>query len=329
MDTAITHQSTPQSLKKIANVCVIGGSGFVGQHIVHLLHAAGYAVRVPTRREEQARELLVLPGVEVVETNVHEPAALAALLPGMDAVINLAGILHERSASSGDFQRVHVDLPHRIAQACTAHGVKRLLHMSALNADAQASSAYLRSKAQGAAQLRKHSLLVTVFRPSVIFGAEDAFLNQFAALLRHWPVLALACGDSQLQPVYVEDVARAFVSSLENPETFGQTYALCGPKVYTLQQLVQYVNALQRRSRWIFTLGKSASYYQAWLLEKLPGKLMTRDDFHALMGNSLCSGAFPAVFGFQPTMLEAVAPQYLSRESLLSPYDAWRGHARR
>ncbi len=329
MNTAISNTPVPQSLKKISKVCVIGGSGFVGQHIVHLLHAAGYAVRVATRREEHARELLVLSGVEVVETNIHEPAALAALLSGMDAVINLTGILHERNAKSGDFQRVHIDLPRRIAQACTARGVKRILHMSALNADTQAKSAYLRSKAQGEAQLRNNSLMVTVFRPSVIFGAEDAFLNQFAALLRRLPVLALACGDSKLQPVYVEDVARAFVSSLENPETFGRSYEMCGPKVYTLQQLVQYVNDLQQRSRWIFTLGKSASYYQAWLLEKLPGKLMTRDDYFALLGNSVCGGDFPAVFGFQPTTLEAVAPQYLGPQSMISPYDAWRGQARR
>ena len=329
MDTVISKNPTTQTLKKIVNVCVIGGSGFVGQHIVHLLHAAGYAVRVSTRREEHAKELLVLPGVEVLETNIHEPAALAALLSGMDAVINLTGILHERSAKSGDFQRVHIDLPRRIAQACTAHGVKRILHMSALNADAQAKSAYLRSKAQGEAQLRNPFLLVTVFRPSVIFGAEDAFLNQFAALLRRLPVLALACGDAKLQPVYVEDVARAFVSSLEHPETFGRTYALCGPKVYTLQQLVQYVNDLQQRQRWIMTLGKRISYYQAWLLEKLPGKLMTRDDYYALLGNSVCGGVFPTVFGFQPTLLEAVAPQYLGPESMISPYDTWRGQARR
>ncbi len=316
-------------MEKIDTVCVIGGAGFVGRHIVRLLQASGYTVRVPTRRYESAKDLIVLPDVEVVEANIHDPQDLAALLSGMDAVINLTGILHEGSAGRGTFQQVHVALPGKIAQACAALGIRRVLHMSALNADAQSQSAYLRSKAQGEAQLRKDSLALTVFRPSVIFGPEDNFLNQFAALLRRLPVLALACGASKLQPVYVEDVARAFVSSLENPATVGQSYALCGPTVYTLQQLVQYVSALQQHRRWIFTLGKRASYYQAWLLEKLPGKLMTRDDYHALLGNSVCEGAFPAVFGFQPTALEGVAAQYLGSQALISPYDAWRGQARR
>ena len=127
----------------------------------------------------------------------------------------------------------------------------------------------------------------------------------------------------------MEDVARAFVASLENPATFDQAYDLCGPEVYTLQQLVQIVSDLQQRKRWIFTLGEKASYYQAWLLEKLPGKLMTRDDYHALLGDSVCACAFPEVLGFQPTVLEAVAVQYLGSQAMSSSYDLWRGQARR
>ena len=317
-------------MEKINTVCVIGGAGFVGRHIVHLLQAAGYTVRVPTRHRERAKPLLVLPNVEVIEANVHAPQALVELLSGMDAVINLTGILHERGTRYGNFQQVHVELPRKIAQACNAQGVQRLLHMSALGADAQARSAYLRSKAQGEALIRANdALIATVFRPSVIFGPEDAFLNQFAALLRRLPVLALACGAAKLQPVSVQDVARAFVSSLENSATFGQAYDLCGPQVYTLQQLVEYVSALQQRRRWIFSLGARASYFQAWLLEKLPGKLMTRDDYHALLGHSVCACAFPAVFGFQPTALEGIAAQYLGPQAVGSSYDLWRGQARR
>lgn len=317
-------------MKKICKVCVIGGSGFVGRHIVHLLQATGFTVRVPTRRYEDGKDLIVLPNVELVEANIHDAGVLPALLSGMDAVINLAGILHESNARQGGFQQVHIELPRRIAQACAAQGIPRLLHMSALGADAKSKSAYLRSKAAGEAAVRNaHGLMVTVFRPSVIFGPEDHFLNQFAALLRRLPMLALACGDSRLQPVFVEDVARAFVASLENPATFGQAYALCGPKMYTLQQLVQLVAALQQRRRWIFTLGKRASYYQARLLEKLPGKLMTRDDYHALLGNSVCADAFPSVFGFQPSALEAIAAQYLGPQAMRSPFEDIRGRARR
>ncbi len=318
-----------KTIAKINRVCIIGGSGFVGCHIVSLLQTAGYAVRVPTRRFENAKDLTVLPDVEVLETDVHEPASLASLLRDMDAVINLTGILHEGSARHDSFQQVHVALPRLITQTCLKQGVKRLLHMSALNADLRSKSAYLRSKAQGEAFARSAALAVTVFRPSVIFGPGDAFLNQFATLLRRLPVLPLACGDAKLQPIYVKDVARALTSSLENPATFDQAYDLCGPTVYTLQQLVQNVSDWQQRRRLIFTLGKKAAYYQAWLLEKLPGKLMTRDDYNALLGNSVCAGPFPAVFGFQPSTVAAVAAQYLGPQAMGSPFDSWRSKARR
>ena len=334
MQAPATNPAASKSLPrkthlKLQQICVIGGSGFVGQHIVHLLHAAGYNIRVPTRRMESAKALIVLPNVEVVEADVHKPAALAGLLQGMDAVINLTGILHEGRSRHGNFQQTHIALPRMIVQACLKQGIARLLHMSALNADTHSKSAYLRSKAKGEAMVRNEALAVTVFRPSVIFGPEDAFLNQFATLLRYLPVLALACGDSRLQPVYVEDVARAFVDSLENSATYDQTYELCGPKVYSLQQLVQSVSQLQQRRRWIFTLGERASYYQAYLLEKLPGKLMTRDDYYALLGNSVCGCAFPEVFGFQPTAMPAIAAQYLGPTAEISPFNQWRGQARR
>ena len=325
---------------KIRTVCVIGGAGFVGRHIVRLLSAQGYTVRVPTRHRERAKALIVLPGVDVVEANMHDPNALSELLAGADAVINLAGILHEATvgridkpgAPRGDFYAVHIELPRKILQACAKQGIKRLLHMSALHADATAQSAYLRSKGVGEALMREsglahsenerwyldgpkfthgQSLAVTVFRPSVIFGPEDSFLNQFSRLLRRLPVMALACGNAKLQPVFVEDVARAFVTSLENPATFGQAYDLCGPKIYTLRQLVEYVARLQGRKRWIFSLDARWSYFQAWLLELLPGKLMKSDDYYALQGGSVCGCDFP--FDFQPTALEAIAPKYLAR----------------
>jgi uncharacterized protein YbjT (DUF2867 family) len=345
-------------LPKIRTVCVIGGTGFVGHAVVHLLNERGYTVRVPTRHRERSKDLLVLSGVDVVDANIHDPGELNVLLAGTEAVINLAGILHETTpgridkpgAARGDFYRVHVELPRNILQACAKHGIKRLLHMSALHADATARSAYSRSKGVGEALVSEaelaHSenerwyldgpkfthgqnLALTVFRPSVIFGPADSFLNQFAALLRRLPILPLAGGDAKLQPVYVEDVARAFVMSLENPASFGQAYELCGPKVYTLQQLVQYVAELQGRKRWVFTLGERLSYFQAWLLEWLPGKFMTRDDYYALQCGSVCGGDFPALFGFQPTPLELIAPKYLAAAAQRSPFDDFRGSARR
>lgn len=326
----------------INNICVLGGSGFVGRHIVHRLASHGYEVRVLTRHRERSKELIVLPTVDVVEANAHDPLELQRQFDGMDAVINLVGILHEKTRSRvdkplarrGDFQAVHIELPRKVLHACAEAGVKRLLHMSALGANPTSASAYQRSKGIGEALLREaaspHSehenwylngpkfvrgqgLAVTIFRPSVIFGAEDSFLNRFAHLLQRLPILPLANARARFQPVFVEDVAQAYVASLTDPASYGQTYDLCGPKVYTLLELVTYVAALSGHRRPIVPLGDKLSYLQALLLEFAPGKLMTRDNYYSMKTDNVCSCPFPAIFGIQPTALEAVAPSYLAR----------------
>jgi NADH dehydrogenase len=327
------------SIKKI---CVLGGSGFVGRHIVHRLAAQGYEVRVLTRRRERSKGLIVLPTVDVVEANVFDPFELDRHFDGMDAVINLVGILHEKTASRvdkplarrGDFQAAHIELLRKVLHACAAAGIKRLLHMSALGADPTGQSAYQRSKGIGEVLLREagspHSehenwylngpkfvrgqgLAVTIFRPSVIFGPEDSFLNLFAGLVKRLPLLPLANPGARFQPIYVEDVAHAFVSSLADPTTFGETYELCGPKAYTLLELVTYVSSLTGHRRPIVPLGDWLSYVQSLLLEFAPGKLMTRDNYYSMKADNVCACPFPPVFGIQPTALEAVAPGYLAR----------------
>lgn len=317
---------------EIKRVCVIGGSGFVGRHIVHLLAARGCFVRVPSRNRERAKELIVLPTVDVVAANVHDAAELDRLLAGMDAVINLAGILHEDTRGR-DFGAVHGELPRKIAQACSNQGVRRLLHMSALNAGIEAPSAYLRSKGEGEARVREAAaqdgLFATIFRPSVIFGREDAFLNLFAALEKHLPLLFLACPNARFQPIFVEDVARAFVESLSRVETFGQSYDLCGPKTYALKQLVEYVGRATGHARPVIGLSDGLSYLQAWAMEWLPLKLMTRDNYHSMKVDSVCHCDFPEVFGFGPAALEAVAPLYLAEHTPRARYRWFRYKARR
>jgi NADH dehydrogenase len=309
------------------NICVIGGSGFVGRHIVHLLTARGAQVRVPTRNRERAKELILLPTVDVVEADVHDPAALAGLLEGMDAVVNLVGILHE--TRGGDFQRVHAELPAKVAAAAQAAGVRRLLHMSALNAAPDGPSLYLRTKGQAEQRVRESGLDWTIFRPSVIFGREDSFLNLFAGLLRALPVVALAKPGARFQPVFVEDVARAFVQSLELAQTIGRSYDLCGPKVYTLRDLVEYVGGLIGRRRPIIGLGDTLSYLQAFSMELLPVKLMTRDNLDSMKVDSVCGCDFPDVFGFRPAAMEAVVPLYLSDTTPRARYYRYRGRAHR
>jgi len=316
---------------KVETVCLIGGSGFLGRHIAHLLAQRTVQARIPTRRRELVKqELIILPTAEVIEADVHDPQTLSRLVAGCDAVVSLAGILHERKP--GDFARVHTELPRRIVDACRANGVRRLVHVSALKAAHDAPSEYLRTKAGGEQQIRvaeASGIRTTIFRPSVIFGRGDGFLNLFAGLLRWLPAVALACPNARFQPIWVEDVARAIVESFAESATFSASYDLCGPKVYRLRELVEYVGQVTGRRRPIFGLSDRLSYLQAWAMECLPVKLMTRDNIASMRVDNTCSCAFPAVFGFEPSSLEAVAPTYLGDHLPNARLDRLRVRARR
>ena len=305
---------------KYGNVVVVGGSGFIGRHLVASLAAAGVRVTVPSRRRERAKHLILLPTVDVVQTDVLAPGALERLCAGKQAVFNLVGILHGRRVQrhqrgpndyGPDFARVHVELPQAILAACRAAGVRRLLHISALGASPAAPSEYLRSKGIGEqALLAADDLDVTIFRPSVVFGPEDTFLNRFALFAKLLPVIALPCPEARFKPVSVGDVARAMHYALEEPEACGRTYELCGPTVYTMKQLVEFVCTATGRRRLIIGLPDRLSYLQAWMLEHLPGKLMSRDNYLSMKVASVCEAPFP--FRLQPHALEAVAPAYLA-----------------
>jgi uncharacterized protein YbjT (DUF2867 family) len=267
---------------KTSRVCILGGSGFVGRHVTELLDERGLGVKALTRMRERARHLNVLPGVEVVETDVHDQAELAAQFAGMDAVINLVGVLHD-GRGRASFADAHSILAEKVINACERAGVHRLLHMSALKADPDGPSQYLRSKGEAEAMVRAAAkdMAVTVFRPSVIFGPGDGFLNRFAALIRYFPVLPLASAHARFQPVYVEDVARVIADSIDSPAAFGATYDVCGPRVYTLRELVQFTADVMGKKRRIFGLSPGLSRLQATLLEFAPGKPMTRLRFRA------------------------------------------------
>lgn len=298
------------------NILLIGGSGFLGGHVAHRLAAQGRRLTVPTRHRERARHLLVLPTVEVIETDVHDEARLAGLVAGQDAVINLVGILHSRYGLpyGPDFASGHVELPGKIAAACAAAGVRRLVHVSALNADVNGPSQYLRSKGAGEAVLRAagESLDLTLFRPSVIFGPEDSFLNLFARLQRLAPMMPLGNPQARFQPVFVEDVAQAVVASLDRRDAFGQAYCCCGPQVYTLAELVRYVGRLCGRPRPVIALPEALARIQAGLLELLPNPPLSVDNLDSMDVDSVCPSGEQLPFGAVPAPLEAVAPGYLA-----------------
>jgi len=301
------------------SVLIIGGSGFIGHHIVDKLALTDWRVMVPTRHYDNAKDLLQLPPVDdVIEADVHDEAALDRLVPGNQAVINLVGILHGTQSKSGErygpeFAKAHVELPRKIVAACARHGVHRYLHMSALGADKHAPSMYLRSKADGEeAAFSNPAVATTVFRPSVVFGAEDHFLNLFANLQKYFPLLLLGSADARFQPVFVEDVARAFVHALQDESTIGKIVELAGPKVYTLRELVRLAGIFSGHPRPVIALPEPLARLQAALLEHMPGEpLMTRDNFDSMKVDNVTSNSMLEAFGIEPTALEEVAPSYL------------------
>ena len=318
-------------------ILVLGGSGFVGGHLIEHLVRLGADITVPTRRLASARALWTQPRVSLVQTDATQPDALARLLPGHDAVVNLIAILH---GSAADFERVHVELPRRLAAACDAAGVRRLVHVSALGAAEGAPSMYLRSKAGGEAVLRQaaqtRGLDVTLLRPSVIYGAGDHFLNLFARLQRVLPVVPLAGAEARFQPVWVRDVAAALVRALADPATIDRTYEACGPDIYTLRELVrlagQWAGVRGGRGRPVIGVPAPLGRLQALLMEWAPGEpLMSRDNLDSMKVDNVASGQVPglAALGITPAPLAAVGPLVLGTAGTAALLDALRRTAGR
>jgi uncharacterized protein YbjT (DUF2867 family) len=312
------------------NVLVIGGSGFVGRYVVNGLVERGCRVLVPARRRDRARHLIMLPTCEVVEADVHDDATLDRLAAGQDAAINLVGILH---GTESQFERVHATLTRRVLAACAKNNVRRYLHMSALGADPNGPSMYQRSKGRAEQAVRGSKLAWTIFQPSVIFGAEDSFLNMFAKLAAIAPLLPIGGAEVKFQPVWVEDVARAFVNSLDNPATFGKSYELAGPKVYTLRELVQFAAAAAGHTRPVVALPDGIARLQARLMELMPGEpLLSRDNLDSMQRDNIASRqpyAPAPELGITATPMEPVASLYLAGLHPRTRFGGFRAKARR
>ena len=314
-------------------VLVLGGSGFVGRHVCEKLNQQQIHVTVLTRRRENARHLQMLPLVDVIEVVSLDSGSLAAQLPGHDAVVNLIAILHGSEAA---FEKAHVALPTALVSACQTSGVRRVVHISALGAALDSPAMYQRSKARGEAVLRESGLDVTLLRPSVIFGAEDKFLNTFAQLQQLFPVIPLASAEARFQPVWVEDVATAVVECLIDRSTIGKTFEACGPDVFTLKQLVelagQYAGVNGGRGRPVFGLPAALARIQARLMEMAPGEpVMSRDNLDAMKIDNVASGKLPGLDALEitPSALRAIAPSYLGAQGLRSGLMAKRKTAGR
>jgi len=304
--------------EQLQRITVVGGSGFIGGHLCRHLASKGYPVRVLTRSQRDPKGLAAVPGIELIQGDPYDAKFLANSFAEQNVVINLVGILNEPGHDGCGFHRAHVELPEKVVQACRNAGVHRLLHMSALNADAEKGpSHYMRTKGEGedlVHQAASTELAVTTFRPSVVFGPGDSFSNRFARLLRFTPLaFPLACSETRFAPIFVEDVVAAYTRSIGNPETHGQRYELCGPQSYSFQQLVEYIATLIRVRRLIIPLNDRLSRLQANIMEYVPGKPFSVDNYLTAQMDSVCSGDFPAIFDIEPRTIEAEMPKYLQR----------------
>jgi len=301
---------------KIATV--FGGSGFLGHYIVSALAEAGYSVRIPTRNPAGAADLRTMGDVGQVvpiACPLGNDAALASMVKGAEVVINLLGVLYE--SRRGSFKKVHTDTPARIAKAATEAGVKRLIHVSAIGANTQSTSAYARSKAEGERAVRSNFPNATILRPSIVFGPEDNFFNRFAGMTRTLPFLPLiGGGHTKFQPVYAGDVAKATMAAIALPASKGQTYELGGPQVHSFRELLQMLLSYTQRKRCLITLPWSIAKLQASLLGLLPKPPLTRDHVELLKSDNVVSPSALTLKDLgitQPEAIESIVPAYLAR----------------
>jgi uncharacterized protein YbjT (DUF2867 family) len=296
---------------------VFGGGGFIGRHLVRRLGKAGAVVRVPSRHVSRLGALRTAGVVgqivpEIIGT--FDEAELTAAIQGADVVINLIGILGESRADS--FDRIHTTLPGRIARIAAAAEVKRLIHVSALGADAHSKSAYARSKAAGEEAVREAFPQATILRPSIVFGPEDKFFNRFAAMALISPVLPLiGGGHTKFQPVYVGDVADAIMAAATRVDAQGTLYELGGPATYSFRELMELLLAEMGVKRLLVPLPWGLARFQAAIAEFIPGKPLTRDQVELLKHDNVASGTAPGLadLGVSPTAAEVILPTFLDR----------------
>ncbi|WP_353572245.1 complex I NDUFA9 subunit family protein [Candidatus Albibeggiatoa sp. nov. BB20] len=313
-------------------IAIVGGTGFVGRQLASVLAKQNWHIRILSRNSEVKRDLSVLPNATLLNVDYSDQNALNTALKGCDVVANLVGILNESGRDGSGFRKAHVNLAENVITACQANQIKRLLHMSALNADAeQGTSHYLRTK--GEAENIVHAaenIHTTSFRPSIIFGIEDSFFNRFAALLKISPMLPLASPNSRFAPVHVTDVVNAVANSIDDKNTYDQRYNLCGAEVYTLKQLVQMTANMMRIKRIIVGLPQWVGKVQANIFEFVPTKPLSVDNLNSLKTDSVCEcNDLIEQLGIEPQTIKAIMPRYFAQQSYREQYDSYRSQARR
>lgn len=310
---------------KRQRIVILGGTGFVGSHLVPRLHADGHTIIVLSRNREQHRDLAVLPRASIVTVDVYDPDALRKQLAGADVCINLVGILNERGNDGSGFRKAHVELTQIAVAACEASGVARYVQMSALRAG-EGESFYLKTRGEAEVRVKASRLAWTMFRPSVIFGPGDGLFFRFASLLRIAPVLPLARASAKFAPVYVGDVAEAFARAIAHPHTASHVYELFGPQTIALGELVRWTATIIGKRRWIIALPDALGAVQARVGEWLPGKPISRDNFRSLKIDSVGANDGLAALGIVATPMDVIVPRMLNGVSRQTRYDLFREH---
>lgn len=309
-------------------ILVLGGSGFVGGYLARRLSRDGHRLTVVTRHAPAARHLRIVPGLRVVQADPLDRDALARTAVDHEAAINLVGILNERGRDGSGFRRAHVELVETLVAVCRETGIPRLLQMSALNAGT-GESLYLKTRGEGEERVRGSGLDWTIFRPSTIFGPDDSFINRFATLLRLSPVLPLARPGAKFAPAYVGDVAEAFVRALEDPETAGGVYELCGSETWELKALVAWIAGQLHMRRLIIGLPDWAGRLQGAVFDFVPGKPFSSDNFKSLLTDSTCSEDGFARLGIDPWPMSQLATGWLRPDGRQERFREYRRRARR
>lgn len=310
---------------KSLKIVVLGGTGFVGRSLVHALHVAGHSIDVLSRNREIHRELGVYERVRTLSTNVYDGERLARHFAGADAVINLVGVLQNNGFGGKDFTRAHVGFTETVIAAMKKARVKRLLQMSSLRAG-EGDSYYLKSRGEAEAKVKASGLDWTLFQPSVIFGPGDGLFCRFAPLLKIAPVMPLARASARFQPVYVKDVAQAFVQALERADTIGKAYPLVGPRTCTLAELVRYTAQVLGLKRLVLSLPGFIGRLQGLAFDPLPAalKLFSSDNFKSLAVDSVSERNGLAELGIRQTPMELVVPEFIGRNEHQRHLDFYR-----
>jgi uncharacterized protein YbjT (DUF2867 family) len=304
----------------ISAVLILGGTGFIGRHLVDQLLQENPEISIvlPTRNFKNTASLTQKHSIKVITADIHQPGILEQLLnrlidiapPAHCAVINLVGVLHSKHGIpyGADFAKAHVELPKKIIAACQKLNISRLIHMSALGADSTGPSMYQRSKGDGEKLILNSPLNWTVFRPSVVFGKDDRFINLFAQMQKFTPIVPLAGAKARFQPIWVNNVAQGFIEALKNSQTIHKAFDLGGPKIYTLAELVQFAGKISGHSRFVFPLPHFLAYLQAFLLEYIPGgPLMSRDNLYSMQIDNVLHKPIDKILNIIPKNLEDVS----------------------